>query len=89
MLYIKCFLALVAVSFASLSWSNDDINIKEPPAWVIPQQLPKLDDIPTDQVQDGIYFLLIDKQIKAAEDSEAWFYSHQADYVINQAGVEG
>lgn len=54
----------------------------------MPAALPSVDDLPHEKIQNGVHYLLIDGQVKADSGVEPEYYYHNADYIVNQSGVE-
>jgi len=79
--------ALFSLLSASFAWSNE-VSRKPTPTWAVPADLPDTDDFPESQIQDGIYYLLVDTQVTAEAEQEPQYYHHYANHIINQAGVE-
>ena len=74
--------------FASNCWAKQEIVILPKPNWVLSIAPAEAKNIPEDQIQNGIYYLLADSQIKVDQDDEPQYFKHYADYITNQAGVE-
>ena len=58
------------------------------PNWVKPLQIPISTKAQEEQTQDGVYYLLVDRQIKADADQPLVLYRHFAEKVINNGGLK-
>ncbi|SIS67228.1 DUF3857 domain-containing protein [Neptunomonas antarctica] len=87
--WIKSFFVLYCLIFANVSWSSNAIIKAPTPGWVTPVALPEINGFPQEQIQNGVYYLLVDTQVMVDQQQEPQFYLHNASYIANQAGVEG
>ncbi|WP_428035712.1 DUF3857 domain-containing protein [Amphritea sp.] len=86
-LWLKIFFTYVGMLFANACWANSDINTAPSPNWVTPVSLPSTSNFPQDQIQNGIYYLLLDTQVKVNQGQQPQYHHHRADYIVNQMGV--
>jgi len=56
--------------------------------WITAHDVSKPADIPMDAIEGGVYYLLTDKQIRVLEGRQPMAYSHYADLVVNQQGLD-
>ncbi|WP_432467245.1 DUF3857 domain-containing transglutaminase family protein [Agarivorans sp. Z349TD_8] len=73
--------------FCAMSEADDHIPTAPKPNWVSEIALPDPELIQNNQIQNGVYYLLADTQLKV-EEQQSQFYYHYADYIVNQTGVE-
>ncbi|MGF1762899.1 DUF3857 domain-containing protein [Aliivibrio kagoshimensis] len=80
----------VVTSLIHPVWASNHNEVKKSPlpAWVEVKAAVQPDDIPYDDVVGGVYYLLVDKQIKVSKSEKTAFYKHYADLIINQQGLE-
>lgn len=72
----------------ALASTDESINKQPAPGWVnvTPAKYPE--NIPVDDVDRGVYYLLVDNQVRAMEGEKTEFYSHFSDVIVNQQGLE-
>jgi hypothetical protein len=58
------------------------------PDWVVPQQIPKIRAERLAQVEDGIYYLLFDQQVRHIAPSTTRYFRHVAYQVTERSGLE-
>jgi transglutaminase-like putative cysteine protease len=66
----------------------DDINIEISPAWVDVRDITLTNNIPVDEVNNGIFYQLLDSQRKVSAIEKVVSYSRYIETVVNQAGVD-
>ncbi len=86
-LWLQFLFTLFCFLLAQASWANSDINIAPSPAWVTPVSLPSENAAPRQQIRNGVYYLLVDSQVRVNHNQEPEYYHHSADYIVNQTGV--
>ncbi|RLU01342.1 MAG: DUF3857 domain-containing protein [Ketobacter sp.] len=64
-----------------------DILINNEPAWATPLEVPKQFDYPASDIQNGIYYLILDVQARVTPDQPTQTYQHYAEHIVNQNGV--
>lgn len=77
---------LLAGQFASAAVPETEIAAPAP--WVEPRSTGPVSDVPLDELQEGQYYLLVDEQVRVAEDSSVKYYFHYAIQVVSAAGME-
>lgn len=84
------FLALAINTLPSslLAQSTDQIQIKRLPGWVLPNKASLPEHVPINEIDGGVYYLLVDSQVRAFESEPTQYYKHYAELVINQQGLE-
>jgi len=65
----------------------EKLTIFPVPAWVN-YQTPEAGNVPEDQIQNGIYYLLVDRQISRQTKSPTHIYRHISLQVVNQNGLQ-
>jgi transglutaminase-like putative cysteine protease len=66
----------------------DDIHIEAAPAWVEIRDITLTQDIPVDEINDGVFYQLLDSQRKVSDTEKIVSYSRYVETVVNQAGVD-
>lgn len=83
------FLLVVLLGCSSYaSEQKDQLQVAPHGGWVKPQSLPLIDSIPQDKINSGVYYLLVDEQVRVPARGENIFYSHYAEKVVNQSGLQ-
>lgn len=88
MFYLKFFFVFLGLSVSCFTFAQTPVQVTKAPAWVNPVVIPEVGDVPIEQVQDGVYYLLIDSQVRAESNAQPVFYYHDAEYIVNSTGVE-
>lgn len=57
------------------------------PDWVKPIPIPASTSAQEAKTQDGVYYLLVDRQFKVDEHQPVLLYRHMAEKVVNQSGL--
>lgn len=79
---------LLIVSHFTNAQSLQVVDKSPVPSWVKKVVIPDTAAMPKAQIQNGVYYLLVDKQVKVEADGQVSYFSHYADHIINQDGVE-
>lgn len=81
---------LLSVAGAATAWLWDKhpVPIKDRPDWVVPKSAELNFTVPSEDISQGIYHLLVDTQVYAAEDEEPEYFYHYAQHIVNPRGVE-
>jgi len=66
----------------------DDIHIEAAPTWVEIRDITLTEDIPVDEINDGVFYQLLDSQRKVSASEKIVSYSRYVETVANQAGVD-
>ena len=66
----------------------DDINIEISPAWVDVRDITLTNNIPVDEINNGVFYQLLDSQRKVSATEKVVSYSRYIETVVNQAGVD-
>lgn len=65
-----------------------NIPIEKAPQWVLKKQVEIPTHIPIKDINNGIYYIDVDNQIKVDKDEKTAFYSRYAELIVNQEGLE-
>lgn len=65
----------------------EKLTIFPAPSWV-DYQTPDIGTVPEDQIQNGVYYLLVDRQISHQKKSPTQIYRHISLQVVNQNGLQ-
>jgi len=92
-MYLKTFLlfSLFITSFIISQSSADTTNSvskRNAGDWVIYHHPKQPKDTPKDKIKGGVYYLLVDNQIRVQDNRQAESYSHYAELIVNQQGLE-
>lgn len=81
---------LVSAILVVHAYTNEHkaVLVDKVPAWVIKKQLIIPKQIPVNELDNGVYFLDIDNQIKVPEKGKPQLYSHYAVKIVNQKGLD-
>jgi len=88
---IKSFIYSVFLLFitgVSHAEKGDDINIGTAPAWVAEREVVLLENIPVDEITDGVFYQLLDTQKKVATTEPIVSHYRYIMTVTNKAGVD-
>ena len=89
-MYIKtgllCFLLLIFS--ATHAAEPEPIKKQKMADWVIDREIGLSETLPIDAIGGGIYYVLVDQQIRATHDDEPMYFSRYAQRIINQQGLE-
>jgi len=66
----------------------NEIYIEAAPTWVEYRNITLTQDIPVDEITDGVFYQLLDSQWKISATEKAAWYSRYIETVVNQAGVD-
>jgi TonB family protein len=79
---------LLIFSHLSLSGPNEKTTKGPEPSWVdtVSYDIPA--DLPLDQIEGGVYYVLLDNQVRVAKDEPRSVYSHYVQIIVNQAGLD-
>lgn len=64
------------------------INTDKAANWVADHDFSLPASMPMDAIEGGVYYILTDKQIRVPESGPPTFFSHYAEMVVNQQGLE-
>jgi transglutaminase-like putative cysteine protease len=80
-------LFLICLTMASTSVYADEIGLSNTPDWVVRQSFSEPAKIPETQISDGIYYMLLDRQVRVGRKQTDRF-SHVVKKVFTPQGVE-
>ncbi len=88
-LLLRCLMAaaLLAVTGAAAA-AKLPVPVKERPDWVVYRPVELNFTVPLDTISQGVYHLLVDVQVYAPRKSDPEYFSHYAQHIVNQTGVE-
>jgi len=73
----------------SLAFTLDDsVKIAAAKPWVIARNAVLDSDIPTDEISNGIFYRLLDSQVKIEAQGQRSHFSRYVETVVNQTGIE-
>ncbi|GAC21779.1 DUF3857 domain-containing transglutaminase family protein [Paraglaciecola arctica] len=87
LLVIFCFLSIFYQK-AGVAENAQDINLEPAPTWVIYYDVGAIDDIPTDEVSNGLHYHMVDNQIQVTKTGERTAYTRYVETIVNQSGLE-
>jgi len=83
-----CILASLLLSSMPISAATPEVKTSAPFKWVKRLEVEPVSDVPLDEIKNGQYYLLVDKQIRIEENIPTQYYRHFAIQVVNAAGME-
>lgn len=82
---------LLFICFSLFSLAHHSVaseyHLESPAEWVNNTPTPAVESIPTDQISNGIYYRLVERQIRVTDTDKA-SYSRWVEMIVNQSGVE-
>lgn len=81
---------LFLLSFHSLVYADKykDIYIEPTPKWVEYRGITLNENTPVDEINNGVFYQLLDTQIRVTDSERVEKYSHYIETLSNQAGVD-
>ena len=82
---------LFCVSLSAEPLTNNDsthIHIEQAPEWSIQRELELENNIPIEQVSKGIFYQVVEVQVRVAPDGQRSRYSRFAETIVNQTGLD-
>lgn len=89
--FIACIFSFILFSIYSVhaqELSSTALVTVPTPDWVKPIPLPAPTSLLEAKTQDGVYYLLVDRQFKVDENQPVLLYRHLAEKVVNQSGLQ-
>jgi len=81
------FISALIISQPALA-NNAQIHIEPVPKWVVFRQLSDVDNIPVNEISNGVFYRLLDKQIHVSDSGYRTLYSRYNESIVNQTGVK-
>jgi len=81
-------LILVLLDSLPASAQTPAVSRGAAPEWVEPVEVAPATAIPVDEIHNGQYFLLVDRQIRVEEKTPTQYYQHYAIQIANASGME-
>jgi transglutaminase-like putative cysteine protease len=69
-------------------WNKYPVPVKAHPDWAAPQPVELAFTVPSEDIAQGIFHLLVDTQVYVPEGAEPEYFYHSAKYIANLTGVE-
>ena len=85
---IRSIVAVLLFIFAAAQSGAQEVIRQPTPDWVIELPIPEPKDARLGQVQDGIYYLLFDRQVRKSSADTMQIYRRIAKKVVERAGLE-
>ncbi|MGV8835702.1 TonB family protein [Cellvibrio sp.] len=82
------FVVLLSCEGFAIEQKKDQLQVAPHASWIIPQALPHVDAIPQDKINSGVYYLLVDEQLRVPRQGKNVFYTHYAKKIVNQSGLQ-
>lgn len=79
------FFVFTTIAFAA---KVDDLHIEKMPQWVEYRALAHNEEVPVDEITDGVFYQLLDTQIKVTDEDKIVKYYRYVETVVNKAGVD-
>lgn len=68
--------------------NQEHLHIEPTPDWVIEREPLLAEFIPVDEIRNGVFYQLLDDQVRVEEDGFRTTYTRYIETVVNQTGVE-
>lgn len=89
-LAIFCFCCFSMLTASAQQPSSDEhVHIEPTPAWVDVREHRMAESVPLDDIQDGVFYQLLEDQIKVEENGDRYSYRRFIETAVNQTGVDG
>lgn len=85
--FVYCFAIFSLFPSITIAFEKDSY-ITEPPKWIDTVSFDVEIDVPLDEISNGIYYILVDKQAFVPRNEEQHIFSKFAYKLINDTGVE-
>ena len=85
---LYCLLFTCSLFAQSSSINREHLHIEPTPGWVEPVNIPLAESVPVDEISNGVFYQLLDNQIKVDKNGFRTTYSRYTETMVNQAGVE-
>lgn len=82
-----CLVSLILLCTGHWTFA-DAIDIQDAPSWSKSLAVPEKFTYPKNDIQNGIYYVLLDIQVRAATDESTAIFQHYAEHIVNQNGLE-
>ena len=79
-------LGLVFLWYCTNATANS-VQISNEPHWTKPLPVPTRITYPASEIQNGIYYLILDVQTRVRPNQPVQTYQHYAEHIVNQNGV--
>lgn len=67
---------------------HESVSIEQQPAWVESREVVLNSPVPIDEISGGVFYRLVDNQVKVESDGSRVIFSRYVESVVNQTGVE-
>ncbi|MBU3006145.1 DUF3857 domain-containing transglutaminase family protein [Paraglaciecola arctica] len=84
---VFCFLSIVCQS-QSNAQESQGFELEAAPNWVIEYDPGAIDDVPTDEVSNGLHYHMVDNQIRVVKNGDRTSYSRYVETIVNQSGLD-
>ncbi|MGV6852457.1 MAG: DUF3857 domain-containing transglutaminase family protein [bacterium] len=85
---LSLLISVISCNLHAENSNQEQVNISKTPSWVNVVTISKHQSIPSNTVDGGVYYVLVDKQIKVPKNKQASFYSRYIEQMTNKQGVE-
>jgi len=85
-LILCCFSSFIAK--VTVAGDIENINLDPAPVWVIEYDVGPVDDIPIDEVSNGVFYQMVDDQIQISKSGIRTSYARYIETIVNQAGLD-
>ncbi|MDH5181729.1 MAG: DUF3857 domain-containing protein [Gammaproteobacteria bacterium] len=79
---------LLLVLYSHLVFADKNQTFYAEPNWINLKQPDMNKPVPVDRVKNGTHYLLVDSQIQVTKDGKVTYYTHSAEHIVNQKGIE-
>jgi transglutaminase-like putative cysteine protease len=67
---------------------HESVSIEQQPTWVESREVVLDSPVPIDEISGGVFYRLVDNQVKVENDGSRVIFSRYVESVVNQTGVE-
>ncbi|MFT5276468.1 MAG: transglutaminase-like putative cysteine protease [Granulosicoccus sp.] len=85
---VSALLFCVVFVQCSLASSSKNINVQPIPNWVVQQVVSNAGVIPTEKITNGVFYRLLDNQVKVEEQAELKVYTRFVESIVNETGLD-
>ncbi len=81
-------LAIMTCAHTPVTAGDPEVETANPAAWVLDLEVKPPSNVPLDEIQNGQYHLLVDRQVRVAPNAPTQYFRHFAVQVVNVTGME-
>ncbi|MDT8283524.1 MAG: DUF3857 domain-containing protein, partial [Gammaproteobacteria bacterium] len=82
------FISLFSLLASGQLYADQPVPVADQPDWVIEKKYNRVPQIPHNAIKNGVYYLLVDSQIRVSPSGKKEHFNHFAEQIVNQNGIE-